>query len=121
MTAFESVIAFIITAIVVITPLCVIFQGSIADLKESRKKGKLEIEMKRRYGERLMCTYCTYCKTKIYKPFYHSMLGDHEFPVYCRKYRIQLPNDMMTLCQSSDPETAERKSTTNHYKKNNMR
>lgn len=88
-------------------------------LKSSKSNIKLEKELREKYGQRLTCINCSYCKKRLYRPFYNSMQLASYVPTYCRKLKMPLGSNT-TLCQAKNPEQAERVNTTTHYKPNGL-
>ena len=70
----------------------------IIPIKNSIKQIKAEKVFSKEYGPRKQCVDCSYCKTKLYRPFYNSDTFAQRIPSYCRKYKRALPSKMETRC-----------------------
>lgn len=70
----------------------------------------LEKELSKKYGTRIKCMECKYCKKFRHIVLYTSPGLDQYLPSYCYKFRIKLKADPKIVCKSYNPEFAERKS-----------
>jgi hypothetical protein len=116
---FGSIVGIAFIVIVIGLFLYEMIPTIYSGLKSSKSNIKLEKELREKYGLRLTCINCTYCKKKLHRPFYTSMQLASYVPTYCRKLKIPLGSNT-TLCQAENPEQAERVNTTTHYNPNGM-
>jgi hypothetical protein len=115
-----TIIGILFTVVVFGLFLLEMIPSIIDGIKQSILNCKKENELASTNGKRIQCIHCSYCKKRIYKPFYSSMTMAHYIPTFCLKFKVKLPNDIMTLCQAKYPEDAEREKTTKHYKVNGL-
>ncbi len=92
-----------------------LFEIVLVPIHESRKRSKTEQEYLRKYGLRMFCMDCKFCKTRLHRPFYNSNALASYHPSYCSRFRMELKWDTNLRCQARRPEDAERYMTTKSY------
>lgn len=93
----------------VVILLLVLVPPFVGYCRESAKNSKREKELRETVGPRRACRSCSYCKKRLYKPFYHSYTLAVWEPSYCRKFKMKLPPGSLDLrCMAKNPDKAVR-------------
>lgn len=102
MTETAKIILGLIVAFAI--PIVIIVEAIINRIK-LEKANRIWVK---KNGKKLrkLCINCSYCKTKIYRPFYGSYELASRIPVYCRKFRCKLSGDSSARCCASDASKA---------------